>query len=100
VETRRARGGDRETSDNLFCKRKRRVTRSWRESGRERDTERGVGGGYGSRENRDKEDRESDEQAGDILQETGRIVEEGARASGSVRCRSGADYILQHWQAV
>ncbi len=24
VETRRARGGDRETSDNLFCKRKRR----------------------------------------------------------------------------
>ncbi len=62
--------------------------------------ERGVGGGYGSRENRDKEDRESDEQAGDILQETGRIVEEGARASGSVRCRSGAHYILQHWQAV
>ncbi|KAJ8541273.1 hypothetical protein K7X08_002089 [Anisodus acutangulus] len=42
--------------------------------------------GDGERKDSDKEDRQFDEQASDVLEEEKRIVEEGEGASDPVRC--------------
>lgn len=55
---------------------------------------------HGAREDRDQEDRERDEPAGDLLEAAGRAAEEGQRARRALRRPCRRRHLLQHRQDV
>lgn len=61
---------------------------------------RNLVGEDGSGEGRDQEDRECEQQAGDILEAARRAVQEGKRVIGPVRCGGRGHCFLKHREAL
>ncbi|GAB2271459.1 hypothetical protein Dimus_006296, partial [Dionaea muscipula] len=55
---------------------------------------------YGEGENKDKEDRQHNSEAGDILEEEEGADQESGGAIDSLRCSSGTHHLLVHQQAL
>ena len=66
---------------------------------KEKGRESGIERYNGERKDGDEEDREQGQQAGDVLEETKRSVQEGQGAHRALRCQGFYHNVLYHWKA-